>query len=134
MLLAYKWSEGFIIPSEYITRQKVAAAAGLVTLSVTLPWAAGAKIKSITIGCTVATQFVRVKAFLVKEAATAQLIGFKWMANLNQIGGWTGLNVDWPPEYVLYIILSAQAACGLYYTIEYERFTEAEAKKRWGEA
>lgn len=125
------------LPSEYLTREKIGALAGdLVTLTIKQPWRYDVKLKSITIGCSAATNFVRVRAGLLKTPVN-QLIGLKWMLSLQQVGGWIGLDVNWPRGFNLVIILRVQDAVSkLYYTVEYERYTPEEEKvprAGWGE-
>ena len=121
------------MPSEYITRERAAGAAGAFP-SITLdnPIHRDVKIKSITIGCSVAVKFVKVRAILVLGNVT-QMVGLKWMENLNEIGGWPSLNAHWKRDHQLVIRLMSQGAGTLFYTIEWEIFPEAEveAKRRW---
>ena len=119
--------------SEYITREKAAGAAGSYP-SITLdnPIHQDVKIKSITIGCSAAFKFVKVRAVLFL-GNVSQIVGLKWMVNLNEIGGWAGLKAHWKRDHQLNIRLMSQGVGTLFYTIEWEIFPEAEieAKRRW---
>lgn len=112
----------------------VTAAAGAASKTFKKPVGDKIVIKSVNASSDYDILFGNFNAYLYKTPEMIS-IGNKIFPNINDGGGFSGLNQDWPDGWDLIVATTTQTAGDkVYYTIEYEIIPLEVEPKGWGES